>query len=78
MNGRTLRKVGNVLLLPPMRLEEDAVDLPQVDDAHAITDRLEEAGDAEVPGAAKDALAGADDEVERLGSKDAVGSGAMT
>ncbi len=65
MNVRTLREAGHVLLLPPVRLEEDAVDLFRVDDANAVTDGLEEPTDAQVPRVPKDAFARADERTMR-------------
>lgn len=45
-----------------MGLNEDAVDLLEIDDAGLVPHGFEQAADAQVAGAAKEALAGADDE----------------
>jgi hypothetical protein len=49
-----------------MGLEEDAVDLLEVNGAGLIPDRFDEGADAQIPGAAQEALGGTDDEGERV------------
>lgn len=56
-----------------MGLEKDAVDLLEVDGAGAVADGLHQSTKAEVARAAEVALAGADDESERLGGERGVG-----
>lgn len=58
-----------------MRLEKDAVDLFEVDRAHAVSDGLEQSRDAQVSRSPEQAFTRADDEVEGLGGEDAVGEG---
>lgn len=72
---REARLLEDVLLAPPVRLHEDAVDLLEIHTAHAVTDGLEHGGDAEVACAAEEALRGADDELERIGREGAVCDG---
>ena len=48
----------------PMRLQEDAVDVVDVDGFVGGTDGLDQATDAEVAGLAQDAVRGADDEFD--------------
>ncbi len=61
----------------PMGLEQDAIDMGQIDDFAAGADRFQEAGDAQVAGAAQVAFSRADDEIERFRGKGAVGQAAQ-
>ncbi|MBK7582067.1 MAG: hypothetical protein IPI67_17905 [Myxococcales bacterium] len=56
-----------------MWLEQDAVDLLQVDGFGAVAHGFEQGAEAEVSGAAQDALGRADDEAERVVSEGRVG-----
>jgi hypothetical protein len=67
--------MGEVDLLAPVGLEEDAIDLFEVDGLGAIADRLEQGAETEVFGASEDALARADDEAERVVGEGGVGEG---
>jgi hypothetical protein len=64
--------VRQVEFLAPVRLEQDAVDLFELDDFGAIAHGLEQRAEAEVSGFAQAAFRGADDEAERV-----IGEGAV-
>ena len=57
---------GRVAVLSPVRLEQDAVDLLEVDGLGAVSDGLEQSAEAEVAHATKHASGGAHDEGERV------------
>ncbi len=61
----------------PVRLEQDAIDMGQIDDFAAGSDGFEERGNAEIAGATQVALGGADDQIERFGRKGAMGQTAQ-
>ena len=63
------------VLGPPVRLEQDAVDLLEVDGLGAVADSLEQRADAEVASRPEDTLAGADDEAESVVGESAVSEG---
>ena len=54
------------MVVPPMGLNEDTVDLREVDGFGSITNGLQQTGEAEVPGPADDAFGGTNDEGERF------------
>src|SRR6266404_347376 len=53
---------GVVTIFPPVGLNEDPVDLLEIDDADLIAHSLDQRTEAEISGAAQQALGGADDE----------------
>jgi hypothetical protein len=57
----------------PVRLQEDAVDVVDVDALVGGADRLDQAADAEVAGLAQDAVGGADNEVDGGSGEGVVG-----
>ena len=57
---------GVVALFAPVRLQQDAIDLIEVDGLGAISDSLDEGAEAEVAYASQQALRRADDQRERL------------
>ena len=66
-----LLRVG-IVLLSPVGLHEDAVDLFEADFAFAVADGFQKRTDAEVAYAAQNAFGGAYDERERVVGKDGV------
>src|SRR6266705_4481035 len=65
--GDGLGEDGGVTVFPPMRLNEDAVDLLEIDDAGLVAHRFNEGAQAQVAGAAQKPLAGADDQGKGFG-----------
>ena len=65
--------VQKIAFATPMRLEQDAIDVRQIDDFAAGPDGFQERCDAKVAGATQVALGGADDQIERFRGKGAVG-----
>ncbi len=65
-----------VAFASPVRLEQDAIDMGQIDDFAAGSDGFEQRGHAEIAGAAQVTLGGADDQIERFGGIGAVGQAA--
>ena len=57
----------------PVRLEEDAVDLFEIDDACAVPYGFVEAAEGEVSGASQESIGGADEECESVFAEGAVG-----
>lgn len=57
------------MVFAPMRLDEHAVDLFEIDNARLVADGLDEGGDAEIFCASQKAFAGAHDEGERFGGE---------
>ena len=55
-----------------MRLDEHVIDLLEINDAGLVTDRFNESAQAEIAGAAQEALAGADDQGQGLSGKGVV------
>src|SRR5437016_12740478 len=60
--GEGLGEEGGVTVFPPMRLNEDAVDLLEINEAGLVAHRFNEGAQAQVAGAAQKTLAGADDQ----------------
>src|SRR6266516_572458 len=65
--GEGLGEDGGVIVYPPMRLNQDVIDLLEIDDAGLLAHRLDEGTQAEVAGAAQKTLAGADDQAKGFG-----------
>src|SRR5207245_10957440 len=62
--GEGLGEDGGVTVFPPMRLNQDAVDLLEINDAGLVAHRFNEGAQAQVAGAAQKPFAGADDQRE--------------
>src|SRR6266566_8378763 len=58
---------GSVIVFPPMRLNEDVIDLLEINDAGLVAHRFNEGAQAKVAGAAQKPFAGADDQREGFG-----------
>jgi hypothetical protein len=52
------------MIFSPVRLQEDAVDLLEVDDASLVAHGLQERSQAQIAGATQEAIAGTDDQGE--------------
>lgn len=61
-----------IAVLAPMRLDQNAVDLPEINNAGLVAHRFQEATDAEVARPAQEPLARADDERQGFGSEGVV------
>src|SRR6266851_5757345 len=57
---------GGVIVFPPMRLNQDVIDLLEINDAGLVAHRFNEAAQAQVAGAAQKPFAGADDQGQRV------------
>ena len=61
--------VGAVAVFAPVRLNENAVDLFEIDDADLIAHGFDERTQAQVAGAAQQSFAGTHDQGQRFGRK---------
>jgi hypothetical protein len=63
---------GGIAVLAPMRLDENAVDLLEINYAGLVAHRFQEAADAQIARTAQKSLAGAHNERQRLGGEGVV------
>src|SRR5207249_9298727 len=65
--GDGLGEQEDVIVFPPMRLNQDVIDLLEIDDAGLVAHRFNEGAQAQVAGAAQKPFAGADDQRKGFG-----------